>query len=111
MTTTTATAQYQDLLIVDNDLALDAIGVPLGISDRASIAQDIQHLIRDSGLLVDLIGERDSEKVQLQLVRLETLVEEDTRLVPGSVQIRRIDTASFLVQAQTQEYGPLEVRL
>ncbi|MCX2834453.1 DUF2590 family protein [Microbulbifer thermotolerans] len=106
-----AEAKYQDLLIVNNDIALDDVGVPLGISDRASIAQDIKHMIRESGLLVELVGERDSDKVALNLQRLENLVETDVRIVPGTASITRLDTETFLVRARTQDYGHLEFNL
>ena len=45
-------SEYIDLLIAGNDLVLDLSRQPLLIDDRASIAQDIAHMIRDSGLLV-----------------------------------------------------------
>lgn len=104
-------AKYQDLLIINNDIALDDVGVPLGISDRASIAQDIKHMIRESGLLVELVGERDTDKVALNLQRLENLVETDVRIVPGTASVTRLDTEVFLVRARTQDYGHLEFNL
>lgn len=106
-----ADEKYQDLLIVDNDIVLDGIGAPLGISGRASIAQDIKHLIRESGLLVELIGERRRDKVALNLLRLETLVEADIRIIPGTAKIIRLDEETVLVRATTQDYGHLEFNL
>ena len=38
---------YWDLRIVDNDIALDVGRQPLKLADRASIAQDIAHMIRE----------------------------------------------------------------
>ncbi len=52
-------SEYIDLLIHDNDLVLDPSRQPELIDDRASIAQDIAHMIRDSGLLVTLVAERN----------------------------------------------------
>ncbi|MFC6633528.1 DUF2590 family protein [Microbulbifer taiwanensis] len=106
-----ADTKYQDLLIINNDIALDGIGVPLGISDRPSIAQDIKHMIRESGLLVELVGERDGAKVALNLQRLENLVETDVRIVPGTASITREDSETFLVRARTEDYGHLEFNL
>ena len=50
---------YIDLLITHNDLTLDPSNQPLLVDDRTSIAQDIGHMIRESGLLVTLVAERD----------------------------------------------------
>ncbi|WP_020411010.1 DUF2590 family protein [Hahella ganghwensis] len=102
---------YIDLYIVDNDLALDAIGVPQEVDGRASIAQDIKHMIRESGLLVELIGERNGEKVALNLSRIETRVENDTRIKPGTAKVTRTDTETFLITAKTLAYGDLEFYL
>ena len=55
-------SEYIDLLIAGNDLVLDLSRQPLLIDNRASIAQDIAHMIRDSGLLVTLVAERDRLK-------------------------------------------------
>ena len=99
--------KYQDLWIVNNDIALDGIGVPLGISDRAAIAQDIKHMIRESGLLVALIGMRDPATIALSLQRLENLVETDERIVPGSATLTRLDPETLLVVAKTREYSEL----
>ncbi|RMN47656.1 hypothetical protein ALQ60_04785, partial [Pseudomonas syringae pv. papulans] len=48
-------SEYVDLLIMNNDLVLDPARQPLLVDDRASIAQDIAHLIRESGLLITLV--------------------------------------------------------
>ena len=42
---------YIDLLITNNDLTLDPSNQPLLVEDRASIAQDIGHMIRDLSLI------------------------------------------------------------
>ncbi|MFA0810853.1 DUF2590 family protein [Microbulbifer epialgicus] len=103
--------KYQDLLIINNDIALDSVGVPMGISDRASIAQDIKHMIRESGLLVELVGERQTDKWALNLSRLENLVESDTRIQPGTAKLTRLDKESVLVSAKTVEYQTIEFTL
>ena len=53
---------YWDLRIVDNDIALDVGRQPLKLADRASIAQDIAHMIRERGYLTAMIAERDARK-------------------------------------------------
>ncbi|BBM04164.1 DUF2590 family protein [Microbulbifer sp. GL-2] len=106
-----AEPKYQDLLIVNNDIALDSVGVPIGISDRASIAQDIKHMIRESGLLVELVGERQADKWALNLSRLENLVESDTRIQPGTAKLTRLEKEIVLVFAKTVEYQHIEFTL
>lgn len=104
-------ALYQDLLIVNNDIALDGAGVPMGISGRPSIAQDVKHRIRESGLLGPLVGERDRQTWAITLQRLENLVETDPRLVPGTARLTRVDTETILVRARTYDYGHLAFNL
>ncbi|MCO1336321.1 DUF2590 family protein [Microbulbifer sp. OS29] len=105
-----AEPKYQDLLIVNNDIALDSLGVPMGISDRASVAQDIKHMIRESGLLVELVGERQSDKWALNLSRLENLVESDSRIEPGTARLSR-DVGEVLVTATTVDFKDIEFTL
>lgn len=102
---------YVDLLIQDNDLALDPSRQPLLVDDRASIAQDIAHMIRDSGLLVTLVAERDRLRQRDCIQQLELLVEADERLVPGTARILEQDPGKYLVTARTVEFGPIEVTL
>lgn len=102
---------YVDLLIQDNDLALDPSRQPLLVDDRASIAQDIAHMIRDSGLLVTLVAERDRLRQRDCVQQLELLVEADERLVPGTARILEQDPGMYLVTARTVEFGLIEVTL
>lgn len=104
-------SEYIDLLIMDNDLVLDPSRQPLLIEDRASIAQDIAHMIRDSGLLVTLVAERDRLKQRDCIQQMELLVEADERLVPGTAQIVQLEPGQYLVTATTLEFGAIEVIL
>ena len=104
-------SEYIDLLIHDNDLVLDLSRQPLLIDDRASIAQDIAHMIRDSGLLVTLVAERNSLKQRDCIQRLELLVEADERLVPGTALITQLEPGQYLVTAKTMKFGTIEVTL
>ena len=101
--------EYIDLLIVDNDLVLDPSRQPVLIDDRASIAQDIAHMIRDSGLLVTLVAERNSLKQRDCIQQLELLVEADERLVPGTALITQLEPGQYLVTAKTLMFGTIEV--
>ncbi|EPB5735966.1 DUF2590 family protein [Pseudomonas aeruginosa] len=102
---------YIDLLIVGNDLALDPSRQPRLVDDRASIAQDIAHLIRESGLLVTLVAERSRLKQRDCIQQMELLVEADERLVPGTVRIIEERSGRYLVTATTVEFGAIEVTL
>jgi len=102
-------SEYIDLLIVDNDLVLDPSRQPVLIDDRSSIAQDIAHMIRDSGLLVTLVAERNRLKQRDCIQQLELLVEADERLVPGTAQIIQLEPGQYLVTATTLKFGTIEV--
>ncbi|MBJ7372045.1 DUF2590 family protein [Pseudomonas glycinis] len=104
-------SEYVDLLIVNNDLALDPSRQPLLIDDRACIAQDIAHMIRDSGLLVTLVAERDRLRQRDCIQQLELLVEDDQRLVPGTARITQQEPGVYLVTAKTLKFGSIEVSL
>lgn len=96
---------YIDLLITNNDLTLDGGGEPILITDRECISQDIKHLIRDSGLMVEIVGQRDDVKVQDLLLRLTLMIEDDIRLVPGTVSITETGLGDFFVTATTYDFG------
>ncbi|KAA0983764.1 DUF2590 family protein [Pseudomonas sp. ANT_J28] len=104
-------SEYVDLLIVDNDLALDLSNQPRLINDRACIAQDIAHMIRDSGLLVTLVAERDRLRQRDCIQQMELLVEADERLVPGTAHIAQLEPGQYLVTAKTLKFGLIEVSL
>lgn len=104
-------ALYIDLLITNNDLTLDPSAQPVLVDDRASIAQDIAHMIRESGLLVTLLAERDRFRQADCIQQLELLVENDERLVPGTVQIIETGSGQYLVTATTVAFGTTEVVL
>jgi hypothetical protein len=100
---------YVDLLITDDDLTLDAGGEPKLIYDRDCITQDIKHLIRDSGLMVEIVGLRDKAKVADRLLSLMLLIEEDVRLIPGTVAISEAGLGTFFVTGTTYKYGVINL--
>ena len=104
-------SEYIDLLIRDNDLVLDPSRQPLLIEDRASIAQDIAHMIRESGLLVTLVAERSKLRQRDCIQQLELLVEADTRLVPGTALIKQVESGQYLGTAKTLKFGDIGVAL
>ncbi|WP_024672889.1 DUF2590 family protein [Pseudomonas syringae] len=104
-------SDYIDLLITDNDLALDRSRQPHPVEDRACIAQDIAHMIRESGLLVTLVAERNRLKQRDCIQQMELLVEDDVRLVPGTALITQLEPGQYLVTATTLKFGTIEVTL
>lgn len=104
-------SDYIDLLIAGNDLVLDPSNQPLLVQGRASIAQDIAHMIRDSGLLVTLVAERDRLKQRDSIQQMELLVEADVRLVPGTARILQPEPGQYLVTATTVKFGHIKVSL
>jgi len=101
---------YVDLLMVDDTLALDADGLPRFVADRDSIAQDLRHMIRESGELVAMIAERDPELRRLHEQRITRLVDSDLRIVPGTARLAQ-SGATWTLSATTIDYGPTQVQL
>jgi hypothetical protein len=102
---------YIDLRITDNDLTLNTGKEPVLLGDRDSIIQDTKHLIRDCGLLSACIGERDNAKVALLMQQLELKIEDDLRLVPGTINITRQDTELFFITADTVKFGKISLQV
>lgn len=107
------TPLYTDLLVTDDDLTLDAGGNPVLVTDRDCIAQDIVHMIRETGLLVELVADRDRRHKEDNKVRLIIEVENDSRIVPGSVNIHEPDDRGGVLYllAETAEFGPIRLAL
>jgi len=84
---------------------------PVLVTDRACIAQDIQHMIRESGLLVELIGERDVRKRKTNIVRLTLMVDQDRRIRPGTARIEEVWTdrnrVEYWLTAETLAFGQI----
>lgn len=99
--------EHVDLLILDDDIAVDAGGCAQYIDGRSSIAQDIVHQIRESGLLKSLIGERDQETRASYLIELIEIIEDDERLIPGTTKITESDVEQYWIQSQTVDYNEL----
>lgn len=102
---------YRDILITDDDITLDAGGNPVWVTGRESITQDIAHMIRESGLLVTLVAERDRLRQRDCIQQMELLVEADIRLVPGTAKITQQTPGQYLITATTVEFGAIEVTL
>ena len=103
--------KYIDILVVNGAWQLDAGGQPRTTQDRHSIGQDIKHRIMESGLARKLIGERSPTLRADVMTEIELLVENDVRLIPGTIFINEEAPERILVTAHTYEFGDLEVTL
>ena len=78
--------EYRDLLITEDDLTPDAGGIPEMVTGRASIAQDIVHMIRESGLLTEMLANRDPMKRKSCLIKISIAVDDgDQRVRTGGL--------------------------
>lgn len=98
-----------DLLIVDDDLVLDEIGVPQLVEGRACIVQDILNMIRDTGYLIMLVAERDPHRRAIFLGKIENEIEADTRIRPGTARVTELAFDRFLITAVSLKYGAIDV--
>lgn len=92
---------WHDLLITNRDITLDPAGIPMYVQDRQSITQDVVHMIRESGLLTQLIAERSRSKRDARITELQVLVEDDFRIVPGTVVIDWNTNQEIMLFAQS----------
>lgn len=99
-------AKYSDILMEADDLAVDTVCQAVLIEDRAVILQDLIHAIRESGYLVEMIAERDGERRRLLQNKIVELAEEDTRIIPGTVEITG-SGETWMLTAETYEFGKL----
>lgn len=105
---------YLDLLITGEDITLDSGGLPVLCDNRVSIAQDIKHALLESGLVTALIGERSQIARKDLILQMVLLIEDDERLVPGTIRIFEQETDRLLITAETVEFGeiaPQEIKL
>lgn len=103
--------KYIDILVEKGGWQLDAGGQPRLTSDRYSIGQDIKHRIMESGLARKLVAERSATLRADVMTEIELLVEDDERLVPGTISITEESAGTLLVTATTYEFGQVEVTL
>ena len=102
--------EYRDLLIKGDDLTPDAGGIPEMVTGRASIAQDIVHMIRESGLLTEMLANRDPMKRKSCLIKISIAVD-DERIIPGTTEISESEPGVYWLTAQTELYGALSLAL
>ena len=97
--------QQFDLLITSDDINFDGIDALQTTDGRPSIAQDVAHAIRESMLLMGLVKQRNHLERKHIYVQIETLVEEDKRIIPGTATVAESETHTVWIQAQTYDYN------
>jgi hypothetical protein len=99
--------KYKDLHIKNGDLVLDAGSNPTYLTDRDVIAQDIVHAIIEAGLANLLISDRGTGITADTQTRIKLLVEDDVRIMPGTVEVQENEhkKGQWWVKAQTINFG------
>ena len=96
---------YIDLLITDRDFTLNSGNEPVLCDNRVSIAQDCVHAIIESGLATQLVGERSTTLRADLRNQIEMLVEDDERIVPGTVRVNEESQVKLWITADTYDFG------
>lgn len=102
---------YIDLLIENDDFVLNTGSEPVLCNNRQSIGQDVIHSIIESGLATELIAERSPTLRADIFTRMELLIEDDERLIPGTVSITEETLSRLWVTADTYDFGSLSLRV
>jgi len=94
-----------DLNVIDRDLSFDEVLAPAQLTKSDVISQDIKHRLLESGLPFRLVGQRNINSIKMVLTEVELIVEQDDRLIPGTIQVFYGADKSIKVLAQTKDYG------
>ncbi len=105
------TAKYTDIQILNGEFVLDAGLNPELLTDRDVIAQDVVHAIIETGLAHQLIGQRSPSNIADVKTQIKLLVEDDVRIMPGTVRVEQSETETYWVFADTIEFGSIESKL
>lgn len=96
---------HVDLNVVDRDLSLDSLLSPDQLTKADVIAQDIKHRLLESGLPFLLVAQRNQNSIDYVLTEIELVVEQDDRLVPGTIQVFYDPENNVRVLAKTKDYS------
>ncbi len=102
---------YIDLLILKGDFVLNAGYEPELCNNRKSIGQDIIHALIESGLATELIAERSPTMRADIFTRMELLIEDDERIIPGTVGISEKSQKRLWVTASTYDFGGISAQV
>jgi len=93
-------ADIVDLLIVNGDPVFGLDGEPLLVSGAAAIAQDVRHRVLESGVAPLLIADDEAPSLRA----LAQVVEQDTRIRPGTTEIGGPDASGrFAITARLMD--------
>ena len=98
---------FIDLHINNGDVVLDAGLTPTYLTDRAVIAQDIVHAILDTGLAHLLVSDRGTGITADTQIKIKLLVEDDVRIMPGTVRVEQVSSGQWWVYADTINFGSI----
>ncbi|MDC9595770.1 DUF2590 family protein [Xenorhabdus anantnagensis] len=101
--------KYIDLLINERDFTLNSGNEPLFCHNRISIGQDCIHAIIESGLATNLIAERSPTLRADIHTQIVILVENDERIIPGTVSINEESRTKLWITAETYDFGRINV--
>ena len=102
---------FIDLHINNGDVVLDAGLTPTYLTDRAVIAQDIVHAILDTGLAHLLVSDRGTGVTADTQIKIKLLVEDDVRIMPGTVRVEQVSTGQWWVYADTINFGAVSSQI
>ena len=102
---------YIDLLIEGRNFVLNTGSEPELCNNRKSIGQDIIHSILESGLATQLVGERSPTLRADIFTQLELLIEEDERIVPGTVEVSEESQKRLWITASTYDFGGISAQV
>jgi len=102
---------YIDLLILKGNFVLNTGYEPELCNNRKSIGQDIIHAIIESGLATELIAERSPTMRADIFTRMELLIEDDERIIPGTVEISEESQKRLWVTASTYDFGGISAQV
>ncbi|MFH0721311.1 DUF2590 family protein [Citrobacter braakii] len=102
---------YIDLLILKGNFVLNAGYEPELCNNRKSIGQDIIHALIESGLATELIAERSPTMRADIFTRMELLIEDDERIIPGTVEISEESQKRLWITASTYDFGGISAQV
>lgn len=102
---------FIDLHINNGDVVLDAGLTPTYLTDRAVIAQDIVHAILDTGLAHLLVSDRGTGVTADTQIKIKLLVEDDVRIMPGTVRVEQESSGQWWVYADTINFGAVSSQI
>ncbi|NRN30377.1 DUF2590 family protein [Photorhabdus heterorhabditis] len=101
--------KYIDLFISERNFTLNSGNEPRFCHNRVSISQDCVHAIIESGLATELIAERSPTQRADIHTQIGILVEDDERIIPGTVIINEESPIKLWITAETYAFGRINV--